>query len=228
MQNLQSVGGGGAGLDKASLRQAARQARAAQPEASGAVARCIGGAFAFAPGSAIALTWPLPGEIDLRPLLTDLHARGHRMLLPQTPPLGSALTFRRWSPGCGMIRERFGTSVPDGEQDVPDVIFVPLLAFDRAGGRLGYGGGYYDRTLAALPDCPRAGFGLAAQEVACVPMEPHDCRLPVVVTEQGVIRTSAAGLPAPQLRGDKQTWGPGVSNPSEVQAQRPWPFSEPC
>ena len=153
----------------------------------------------LAPGTAVAAVWPLPGEPDLRPLLGELAARGHRVLLPQTPLRHQPLVFRRWSPGCAMIPERFGTHHPDGPTATPGLILVPLLAWDRAGGRLGYGGGYYDRTLAALPDCPRAGFGLAAQEVPCVPTEAHDQLMPVILTEQGAVRPGA-GAPAPLLR----------------------------
>jgi 5-formyltetrahydrofolate cyclo-ligase len=70
----------------------------------------------------------------------------------------------------------------------PDFLLVPLLAFDRTGARLGYGGGYYDRTLAALPLAGRLGLAYAAQEVAEVPVGPHDVRLPAIATELGVIR----------------------------------------
>jgi 5-formyltetrahydrofolate cyclo-ligase len=146
---------------------------------------------------AIAAVWPLPGELDLRPLLHTLHARGHAVLLPQTPPRGQPLIFRRWHPGSRMLPERFGTSYPDGEPATPDLILVPLLAFDRAGGRLGYGGGYYDRTLAAHPATPRAGIGHAALEIPLVPMDTHDARLGMVVTERGIIVTSAQETPKP-------------------------------
>jgi 5-formyltetrahydrofolate cyclo-ligase len=135
----------------------------------------------------VAGVWPLPGEIDLRPLWHTLHDRGHIVLLPQTPPRGEILRFRRWHPDCGMIRERFGTERPDGELDTPDIIFVPLLAFDRRGHRLGYGGGYYDRTLAAYAEIPAIGFGFAAQEVASVPVSPHDRKLRAIFTEAGPV-----------------------------------------
>ncbi len=90
-----------------------------------------------------------------------------------------------------MIAERFGTAYPDGPEATPDFILVPLLAWDRAGGRLGYGGGFYDLTLAALPTTPRAGVTYAALEVPAVPTEPHDARLPLILTETSLIRTTA-------------------------------------
>ncbi len=142
----------------------------------------------------IAGVWPMPGEMDLRPLLHALHARGHRIVLPHTPPKGERLCFRVWTPGSPMLRERFGTFRPDGAVAEPDMLFVPLLAFDRRGRRLGYGGGYYDRTLAALPGRARVGFGYAAQEVEAVPVEPHDVGLTAIITERELISVSKQGL----------------------------------
>ncbi len=139
-------------------------------------------------GVAVSGFWPMPGEIDLRPLLLALHQRGHPILLPETPPRGSPLIFRRWQPDAAMLPERFGTHRPDGEVATPDILFVPLLAFDRAGRRLGYGGGYYDRTLAGLPDAIAIGTAFAAQELDAVPAEAHDVALHAIATERGVIR----------------------------------------
>jgi 5-formyltetrahydrofolate cyclo-ligase len=140
------------------------------------------------PGAAIAGFWPMRGEIDIRPLLDALHARGHAVLLPETPPPGQALIFRHWHPGAAMLPERFGTQRPDGPIATPDTLLIPLLAFDRRGGRLGYGGGYYDRTLAGLPGARAIGCAFAAQELDAVPMDAYDARLHAVATERGVIR----------------------------------------
>ena len=149
------------------------------------------------PGGLVAAVWPLPGEPDLRPLLHDLHARGRSVLLPETTPRGQALLFRRWTPACTMLPGRFGTHAPDGQLATPDVVLVPFLAFDRRGRRLGYGGGYYDRTLAGLPHGLSVGFGYASQEVEAVPIEPHDRPLDLIVTERGTVwrgpRTQYAG-----------------------------------
>jgi 5-formyltetrahydrofolate cyclo-ligase len=127
----------------------------------------------------------MPGEIDLRPLWTALHDRGHRVLLPETPPRGAPLVFRRWHPGAAMLPEPFGTQRPTGPVAVPDVIVVPFLAFDRFGHRLGYGGGYYDRTLASLPGIPAIGAGYAALMVDSLPAGPHDRPLDTIFTENG-------------------------------------------
>jgi len=132
--------------------------------------------------------WPLAGEIDIRPLLTALHERGHAVLLPETPRRGDPLIFRCWHPGMEMVREKFGTYRSTGEVMTPSVLFVPLLAFDRCGRRLGYGGGYYDRTLAGLPGAIAIGCAFAAQEVPQVPAGPGDARLDAVATEREVIR----------------------------------------
>jgi len=140
------------------------------------------------PDAVVSGFWPLGPEIDIRPLLLALHGRGHPIALPVTPRRGEALSFRGWQPGDVLIPERFGTMRPIGGILVPDVLLIPLLAFDSRGGRLGYGGGFYDRTLAALPGRFRMGCAFAAQQVDAVPVGPYDVRLDAVATEQGIIR----------------------------------------
>jgi 5-formyltetrahydrofolate cyclo-ligase len=109
-------------------------------------------------------------------------------VLPVTPQRGEVLTFRGWQPGDALIPERFGTMRPIGELLTPDTLLIPLLAFDAAGRRLGYGGGFYDRTLAGLPGRFRLGCAFAAQQVDAVPVGPYDMRLDAVATENGIIR----------------------------------------
>jgi 5-formyltetrahydrofolate cyclo-ligase len=138
------------------------------------------------PGATVAGYWPMPHEIDSRPLLHGLHARGHDLCLPETTNPGSPLIFRRWMPGAEMLRGRYNTSHPAGTATMPDFILLPLLAFDLSGHRLGYGGGYYDRTLAALPNAFRLGCAFAAQQVAHVPRETTDLPLHAMATEQGL------------------------------------------
>ncbi len=139
----------------------------------------------FRPG-VVAGFWPLPGEIDIRPLLLALAGRGHSIVLPITPRRGHPLAFGRWRPGAPLLPERFGTVRPTGEPLVPDLLLVPLLAFDGRCRRLGYGGGYYDRTLAVLAGRAAIGCAFAAQRVDCVIAEAHDMRLDAVATERGL------------------------------------------
>jgi 5-formyltetrahydrofolate cyclo-ligase len=138
-------------------------------------------------GAIVSGFWPLDGEIDIRPLLHTLHERGHTIVLPETPSRGKPLIFRQWNPDSVMVKERFGTVRPDGPVLVPGYLLVPLLAFDRTGHRLGYGGGYYDRTLAALPGAIAVGCAFAAQALDAVPVGDYDAPLHAVATETGVL-----------------------------------------
>ena len=139
-------------------------------------------------GAIIAGYWPLAHEIDVLPLLDALHARGHELCLPETTPPGTALRFRAWHPGAVLLPGRYNTLHPAGPEIIPDVLLIPLLAFDRHGHRLGYGGGYYDRSLAGLPAAYRLGCAFAAQELAELPTEATDLQLHAVATEAYVKR----------------------------------------
>ncbi|MEE8657645.1 5-formyltetrahydrofolate cyclo-ligase [Acetobacteraceae bacterium EV16G] len=136
--------------------------------------------------SVIAGTWPLPGEIDLRPVLTLLRDKGHQIVLPETTPRGQALRFREWTEVTPMVTGRYGTSYPDGAYLDPTLILVPLLAFDKSLYRLGYGGGYYDRTLASLK-VHAVGFAASWQEVETIPRDEFDMPMNVIVTERGIL-----------------------------------------
>ena len=144
-------------------------------------------------GTVVSACWPMPGELDLRPLLTALHARGCICGLPVVVARNMPLVFRAWEPGVTLVTSRFGIAEPGPEQPVvrPQHALVPLLAFDEEGYRLGYGGGFYDRTLATLRNdgagpLVAIGVGLEAQRRPSLPREPFDARLDWLLTEAGV------------------------------------------
>jgi 5-formyltetrahydrofolate cyclo-ligase len=139
------------------------------------------------PQAIVAGFLPMAGEIDVLPLLQTLFERGNPIALPVTPKRGNPLTFRLWQPGDPLIPEPFGTQRPTGDPAVPGYLLVPLLAFDRRGYRLGYGGGFYDRTLAGLPNATAIGCAFAAQELDEVPTGPYDFPLTAIATEHGLI-----------------------------------------
>jgi 5-formyltetrahydrofolate cyclo-ligase len=175
---------------KAAARKIARARRAglANAEAPARLAAALLAGHAPPKGAIIAGYWPMGEEMDPRPLMLALAARGHVLALPVTPPRGQPLAFRAWVPGAALRAGPMGTSEPfAGDELRPDMLLVPLLAFDRAGRRLGYGGGYYDRTLAALPGAKAIGIAYAGQEMPEVPAGPQDFRLPLIATEAGVI-----------------------------------------
>ena len=179
---------------KAEARRAALARReACDPALGAALAAHVLAGNPPPTGAVVAGFWPMGREIDIRPLLQALEARGHPLVLPVTPRRGSPLLFRRWRFGEPLGRGPMGTRQPEaGEILAPDWLLVPLLAFDRAGRRLGYGGGYYDRTLAGLPGAHALGCAYAAQEMPEVPAGPEDACLSAVATEQGVLRCAAA------------------------------------
>ena len=130
---------------------------------------------------------PIREEPDTLTLLGALADEGFATALPAVVRRGSHLIFRLWRPGDELIPERFGTVRATGPETTPDFLLVPLLAFDPRGHRLGYGAGYYDRTIEVLPDAFTLGCAYAIQEVPEVPAGPHDRPLGAVATEQGVI-----------------------------------------
>jgi 5-formyltetrahydrofolate cyclo-ligase len=136
--------------------------------------------------------YPFRSEISTLPLLERLYGEGYQTALPIVLGPGVPLLFRRWSPGDAMGRGEWDIPIPlDSAPEVfPDVLFVPLLSFDRLGYRLGYGGGFYDRTLAklrAMKPITAIGTAYAGQEVPEVPREAYDMALDWVLTEEGPI-----------------------------------------
>ena len=139
-------------------------------------------------GRVVSGYWPIKGELDLRPWMAALHERGAVLALPVVEVPGTPLVFRRWSPGLRMERGHWGIPVPpaDSPRLVPEVGLAPLVGWDGEGYRLGYGGGYFDRTLAALSPAPLAiGVGVQSARLASIHPQPHDVRLSAIVTEAG-------------------------------------------
>jgi 5-formyltetrahydrofolate cyclo-ligase len=147
--------------------------------------------FHIAPHAIVSGYWPMGDEADPRALMTAIAARGHPLALPRVEKKHAPLVFHRWREGEHLVTHKFGMSEPhmDREVVVPDVVLVPLLAFDADGHRLGYGGGFYDRTLEALRANHKIGaigIAYAGQEIEAVPHENHDHRLDAVLTENGL------------------------------------------
>lgn len=153
----------------------------------GAAERAASHADALPPGARVALYRAIGSELDTDALALALHRAGRRLCLPVAIERDAAMIFRLWSPGEPLEMDVAGcpAPLPLAETVVPDLILTPLLAFDARGGRLGQGGGYYDRTFAALPDALRIGFAYAGQQVEPLTLEPHDVRLHGVLTETG-------------------------------------------
>lgn len=174
-------------MTKAEARMIARGRRAAlvNPSAASALVERFP---AHLTHKSVAGFAPIGDEIDVWRLLRHLHEQGRTIGLPVTPSAPGPLTFRRWTPGCEMRTDRHGVSYPDhGEELTPQLLLIPLLAFTPEGQRLGYGGGYYDRTLAALRsqgDVFACGVAYAGQEVAALPTNVHDADLDGILTEK--------------------------------------------
>ncbi len=189
-------------IDKALLRSELRETRARIPpaEAERAALRVAGRALLFLSefggvpeATPVALYASLPGELDSFPLLEALAAKNFPTLVPVSGEKATPLDFRLWRPGEKLVNGRYGLREPDCSAPglSPKVLFAPLLGFDREGGRLGFGGGYYDATLAYLrrgSGVLAGGLAFARQQVDEIPREKHDEILDFVITEEAVFR----------------------------------------
>lgn len=177
---------------KANMRKAAlRRREVANPSVAEAACEHLVAAIRDATGSTVSGYWPIRTEIDPRPAMHAL-AGSHELCLPVVQGKDQPLKFRRWVPGTELAEGVFGAAIPrDRVELVPSILIVPLLAFDIKGGRLGYGGGHYDRTLETLRSRGKVtAIGLAydVQECRDAPCEPTDQLLDLVVTESGIRR----------------------------------------
>ena len=144
----------------------------------------------------IGFYWPFKGEVDPRVALRRFRARGARGALPVVLEKGAPLQFREWTPGCVTRAGVFGLPVPvDGAIVVPDVVLAPPVGFGTRGYRLGYGGGYFDRTLAALSPRPLAiGLAREVSRIDTIHPQPHDVPMDFIVTENGIHQVTSIGM----------------------------------
>src|SRR5579859_4347237 len=186
--------------EKAALRKLMRARRAAlSPEARTAAGLAVRDRvlasfpeLKLAPDAIIAGYWPIRDELDPRPLLQALAERGHRLALPISLARAEPLAFRAWKPGDPLVPDimRIEAPLPRAPEVVPWLLLIPMLAFDSKCRRLGYGAGFYDRTLAALGGAGATvtvGLAFSAQEVERVPVAEDDAPLDAIVTESRLI-----------------------------------------
>lgn len=180
------------------LRERLIALRRAQPEAqiaawSARIQEHLATAFPQLAGLRVGFCWPIQNEPDLRPLLAQWRATGQpgfAALLPVVVAPATPLAFRAWDDRTPLIEDRYGIPYPpEGEFVCPEALLIPVNAFDAAGFRLGYGGGFFDRTLAALTPRPLTiGIGFELARVESIVPAAHDVALDAVVTEAGVFR----------------------------------------
>jgi 5-formyltetrahydrofolate cyclo-ligase len=181
---------------KAEARKAAFARRkaaheASRPNSAGLLSEVLAGYR----GVPLSGYMPIRTEIDPLPAMAEAAAHGP-VGVPVIQAAGLPLKFSRWEPGCPLKEGPFGAMIPEMDDFLePEILIVPLVAFDRSGGRLGYGGGFYDRTLELLRGRRATlaiGFAYAAQEAVALPLEPTDQPLDMVVTEKEVIAFGGA------------------------------------
>jgi 5-formyltetrahydrofolate cyclo-ligase len=178
---------------RAVLRVRRSEAALSGKDAAAALAGNVLHAVRMPPQAVVAGYLPIGDEIDVSLLLRRLRSRGHDIALPVVVEAGAPLVFRRWGQEDPLADGPFGTRQPlaSAPEALPEVVILPMLAFDRRGYRLGYGGGYYDRTLALLRrrrQMIAVGVAYAAQEVPAVPCDGHDQALDWIVTDRETIK----------------------------------------
>jgi 5-formyltetrahydrofolate cyclo-ligase len=169
-------------------RKALSRAERAGCEAT--VTQLLDGQVPELDGASVGFYWPFRGELDLRPFAESLHRRGTRMSLPVVVEKAAPLEFWHWQPGTTLALGVWRIPVPAQRiVEIPTILIVPLLGFDEAGFRLGYGGGYYDRTLAAMQPQPfTVGVGFELGRLPTIHPQPHDIPMNVIATEAGITR----------------------------------------
>lgn len=157
---------------------------------AGRIAETLEDAIGEPGGLVVSAYWPFRGEPDLRGFMERMTSRGARCALPVVIEKGRPLVFRAWAPGDALERGVWNIPVPAaGEEEVvADVVIAPVVGFDGGCFRLGYGGGFFDRTLAAMPRKPRVfGVGYAPAAIRTIYPQPHDIPMDAIVTEEGIV-----------------------------------------
>jgi len=179
--------------DRATLRRQCIAARVALPAAEHAALSTLLEAHLLTwleniEPTLLGFCWPIRAEFDARPLILRLLARGWRAALPMIVAVDAPMIFRGWTPDSDLAIGRHGIHYPArGEAVRPDLLLLPVNAFDARGFRIGYGGGYFDRTLAAMAPRPLAvGVGFELARLADIGPRPHDIPLDAVATEAGI------------------------------------------
>lgn len=183
------------GVFRAALRREKLAARvaldpAAHAALSAALERHLSALLRPLAPQTLAFCAPVRGEFDARPLASRLIGLGWHAAMPVVTAVDAPMHFHAWTPASVMGTDRYGISIPaDGAAVIPDIVLLPLLAFDAQGFRLGYGGGYFDRTLAAMVPRPQTiGVGFELARVPDIRPQAHDVRLDAIVTEAGLLR----------------------------------------
>ena len=159
------------------------------------IAELLLAGFPMLAGMTIGFYWPFNGEVDPRVAVLRLRERGARAALPVVVEKNAPLEFREWTPGVATVPGVFGLPVPQSPRVVPDAVLMPPVGFDAAGYRLGYGGGYFDRTLAALSPQPlKIGVAREVSRIETIHPQPHDIPMDFVITPRGIHEVTREGL----------------------------------
>jgi len=183
-------------MGKIALRKAAKRTRQDHVAQLTLAERCVAAVLLAERADAlvgdvgiVSAYLPIGSEIDPLPLIERLARRGVRTALPHVTGRTSPMRFLEWQPGEPLVAGPMGLSQPDSSAAElrPDVILTPLLAFDAAGNRLGYGAGHFDKAFARLPQARRIGLAWSVQSIAALSPDSWDVPLHAIVTEQGII-----------------------------------------
>ncbi len=185
----------------------------ARAEVAEGIMQRIGQGKLLSRARAVGVYWPFKGELDMRPLMLELVREGVDVALPVVIEKNQPVEFWAWRPGVKMDRGIWNIPVPAQREPVlADALIVPLVGFDKAGYRLGYGGGYYDRTLAAAVPRPLTiAVGLDTSLLDTIHPQPHDIPMDIIVTQSRPVATNV-----------------GTANPIDNDEERTSYASPPC